>query len=67
MKNYFLKFLKNIVIFALILVGMFIFLKVFYPDTIELFLGAGQIYTLLKLWPILFLGLLASLLPKRRR
>lgn len=50
-----------------IFLGMLLFAKIFYPETIPVFLGIGQLYTGLNLWPIIILMLLMSALPKRRR
>jgi hypothetical protein len=73
--KYLRDWLRNIVTTLLIIIivgiGMLIFMKIFYPDTIPLYIGMGQFSVLLanglKLWPILILWFIVSALPRRRR
>ena len=50
---------------------MLIFMKIFYPDTISLFVLMGQfgvqVAGLLKLWPLIILAVIVSAMPQRRR
>ena len=60
-------YLRNLLLIALVLVGMLIFMRVFYPDTLAVLPLMGEIYSALNLWPLLILVLLVLALPRRRR
>lgn len=65
--DYLRDYLQNVVIFVLVVLGLLIFLRVFYPDTLALLPALGEVYTALNFWPLLVLALLVYLLPRRRR
>ncbi len=60
-------YIRNLVVMALIFGAVAIFAAIFYPDTLSVFAGVGQIYSGFNLWPIIILGLLVVALPRRRR
>jgi uncharacterized membrane protein len=64
--KYLKTFLQNLLILILVIISMTIFAKIFYPETLSVFSAMGELYTALKLWPIIILVLLASALPRRR-
>jgi len=65
--SYLKRYLRNLLILALVIGGMFLFVAIFYPNTMSIFSGVGQVFSALKLWPILVLVLLVGALPRRRR
>jgi hypothetical protein len=65
--SYFRDYMRNILILVLLLAGMWVFMRIFYPDALALVPAIGEVYTLMNLWPIMILALLAFLLPRRRR
>ena len=60
-------YLRNIFILVLILAGMVIFLLIFYPGVLTIYSEMIKVYSVLKLWPILILGLLVMIMPRLRR
>jgi hypothetical protein len=60
-------YLRNLLLMALVIGGMLIFMRIFYPDALGLLPLIGQVYSGLNLWPIIILALLALALPRRRR
>jgi hypothetical protein len=60
-------FLRNLLLIALVIVGMLVFAKIFYPDALSVFPLVGKVYSGLNLWPIIVLGLLLLAWPRRRR
>jgi len=65
--NYLRAYIRNLFILVLVICGMLIFMKIFYPDALSLFPLMGQLVGGLNLWPIVILLLLAAALPYRRR
>jgi hypothetical protein len=65
--SYLRAYLRNLLILALVMVGLFIFVMIFYPATLSFFSAMGQAYSALKLWPLIILFLLVAALPRRRR
>ncbi len=65
--NYLRAYIRNLFIIALVLVGMFVFMRIFYPDTLAILPLMGQFSSALKLWPLLILMLFVLALPRRRR
>jgi hypothetical protein len=65
--KYLKEFLKNILIIIAIIIGMGIFIKIFYPETLPFFGAMGELITGMKLLPIVILFIIISALPKRRR
>ncbi len=67
--------IRNLFITVLVFIGvaifMFVFMKIFYPDTISIFALMGQIGVELanafKLWPLIVLAVIISAIPRRRR
>lgn len=67
--------IRNLFMTVLVFIGvsifMFIFMKIFYPDTISVFVLMGQFGTQLanglKLWPLIILAIIISAMPRRRR
>jgi hypothetical protein len=60
------KYLRNLALMTVIFGGFAIFAAVFYPETLSVFWGIGQVYSGLNLWPIVVLGLLIAALPRKR-
>ncbi|MBI3167265.1 MAG: hypothetical protein HYZ22_02220 [Chloroflexi bacterium] len=60
-------FLTNILILFLIIIGMGIFTKIFYPEAMSVFPAIGEMITGMKLLPIVILMIIIAALPKRRR
>jgi hypothetical protein len=75
MRSFLRDWLHNlwVTVLAVIGVGLFmlIFMRIFYPDTISLFVMMGkwtaEFATALKLWPIIVLMILVSAFPRRWR
>jgi hypothetical protein len=77
--DYLRDWIHNILISLLVVllacVGMFIFMSIFYPNTISAFTlmgqGGAQIASALNLWPLLIcfipLYIIVGLMPRRRR
>ena len=65
--NFIRVYLRNLLLMALVVGGMLVFTKVFYPDALSLLPLVGQVYSAANLWPILILVLLVLALPRRRR
>jgi hypothetical protein len=65
--NYLIAYLRNLLVITLVIGVMFIFVRIFYPGVLTIYSEMGNAYTILKLWPILILGLLVMALPQRRR
>lgn len=65
--KFLLAYLRNLFLIALVVVGMIVFVKIFYPETLPFFPLIGQVYSGLNLWPIIILILLVTALPRRRR
>ena len=69
------EWIRNLFMTVLVFIGvsifMFIFMKIFYPDTISIFVLMGQfgvqLANLLKLWPLIILAIIVSAMPRRRR
>jgi hypothetical protein len=58
-------YLGNLLKIGLVVVGVLIFLKVLYPDSLSFLSGTGQVYAGLGWWPVIILGLLLLALPRR--
>lgn len=67
MSNFWLTYLRNLSILALVVIGAAIFAAIFYPDTLSIFFTMGQMYSALKLWPLIILAALLFALPNKRR
>jgi hypothetical protein len=65
-----MKFLKRFFINLAIMVGIIIFLaifiKIFYPEALEIFSGVGEVFSALNLWIMIILCLIISAIPKRK-
>ncbi len=67
--------IRNLFMIAFVFIGvsvfMFIFMKIFYPDTISIFVLMGQfgvqLANLLKLWPLIILAVIIYAMPRQRR
>lgn len=59
----------DIIVVAGVSVFMIIFMRIFYPDALALLLLSGQfaigMVNILKLWPLVILGIFIHALPKR--
>jgi hypothetical protein len=66
MKDYMKRFTKNLLILAGVFIFTWVFMLIFYPETLEAFSMIGEVYTALKLWPIIILVLILGALPKRK-
>lgn len=64
--NNFQKFIKNLLLMGLIFVIAFIFMAIFYPETLPIFSGMGQVYSGLRLWPFIIIFILLAAIPRRR-
>jgi hypothetical protein len=60
-------FIRNLGLMILIFGGMAIFAAIFYPETLSVFYGIGQVYSGLNLWPIIILTLIIAAIPRRKR
>lgn len=69
--DYFLKFVTNIFILLAVVVGTAIFMQIFYPESLEFLVQTFEVMfefiSSLRLWPIVIVGLIVAMLPKRRR
>jgi|GEM_PF-4630051 len=64
--KYLKKYLRNLAAMIMIFLGMIIFMKIFYPETLKIFPLMGEMITGLKMWPIVILMLFISAMPRRR-
>lgn len=64
--SYIEKYIRNLLVFLLTIVGLAIFTKLYYPDVWAILPLFATGFSLLKLWPLLVLWILAGLLPHRR-
>lgn len=60
-------YLRNLFLMALVVVGMLVFAKIFYPGVLSFLPLMGQVYSGLNMWPAIILVLLVVALPRRRR
>lgn len=67
MNNFWRAYLRNLAILALVVIGVAIFAAIFYPDTLSIFFNMGQMYSALKLWPIIIVAIFLFALPHKRR
>ena len=63
--NFIRAYIRNLFLIAVAIVGMFVFMKIFYPDALAILPFMGQIYSAFNLWPLLILSLLVFALPRR--
>lgn len=59
-------YLRNLLIIVLVIAGMALFMRIFYPEALSVFPLMGQVYTGLNLWPFIILALLVFALPRRK-
>ena len=61
----------DLLIIVVVCVGMAIFMRIFYPDTLSFFAmmvkWTAEFATAFKLWPFVILMVIVSALPRRRR
>lgn len=61
----------DLLIVVVVCIGMLIFMKIFYPDTISFLFLTGQfaigMVNILKLWPFVILAVIVYAIPRRRR
>ena len=73
--DYVKRWIKNLITDLLIIVGicifMLIFMKIFYPDSLAFISLTGQfsiqLISVLKLWPLVILAVIAYSMPRRSR
>lgn len=65
--DYFIRFITNIIILVAVLAGAAVFMRIFYPDALELFPYMFDLISGLRLWPIVIVALIVAMLPRRRR
>ena len=65
--KFIMAYLRNLLVMALVIGGILIFVKIFYPGVLSLIPQVGLVYSILKLWPIIILMLLVAAIPRRRR
>ena len=65
--KFLLAYIRNLLLMALVIGGMLVFTRIFYPSALDIFVLMGKAYSILKLWPFLILALLVAALPRRRR
>ncbi len=73
--RYILTWLRNLVLDLLaivgVVVGMALFLRVFYPEVLDLLMATVQVsaffISALRLWPLVFLALIVHAAPRRKR
>lgn len=65
--KYIKEFLRNLLVLLLVIIGMGIFTKIFYPEALSFFPAIGELATGLKLLPIIILMIIIAALPKKRR
>jgi ABC-type methionine transport system permease subunit len=70
-KSYFYNLITMALFIIVVIIGMIVFTKIFYPGSISssliLWQTVGQIISAFKLWPIVILMLLMLPLTRRRR
>ncbi len=72
--DYLRAWLRNLLIdlsvLALVCILMLIFMKILYPDALSLIFLSGQfaigMVNVLKLWPLVILGVIVYAMPRRR-
>lgn len=61
----------DLLVIVVVCIGMAIFMRIFYPDTLSLLFLSGQfavqLATVLKLWPLVILAAIVYSLPRRKR
>lgn len=60
-------FIRNLLVMVLIFGGIAILAAIFYPKTLSVFYGMGQVYSGLNLWPIIILLLIIAAIPRKKR
>jgi hypothetical protein len=70
-RRWFRNFLTDLLILVAIVIGMLLFMRIFYPDALSFLFLTGsatvQLISALKFWPLVILMVIVYSLPRPRR